>query len=744
MRKGRLLHALLCLTLAVSLPGPPLPLRAGEAPGGEAAARFARALAAKLPRKRFDPAAFLASLGAGASPEALAKTVRERTRLVPYRGALRGAAGALAGGGNSLDRALLLAELLRGAGHPVRMANATLGGSRVFAMMAAASAASPEAGDALAPIRAAIAASGAETGFDAAPLAAAIDEIFASFDALRPETARQATADGAALKALARLPNDDGAAERASQEQALADHWWVEYRDAAGAWHPLDPSRAAGAAAETPSRLIDIDAAKPAEASLPEDLLHRLRIQVIVEEWRNDGRSEHTALDATVIPALAIDRSIAIRFLPVEAPPPADGDFRSFKQSLAAATLWRPYLTLGDTTIAGRKFNAKGLVKTGGETGPKGGGGLFGSKLDTIGEGIDELGDGILSAAWVDYTILAPGSPERTIRRQIFDLAGPAARAVVGAGQPILDGEKEAARALALGQGIDVLPQVAPLPAAFIAHRVASAFAAAAANAGEAPVGAGRLGGFAGLGDLPLLALAHLRDAWSPHRGAIDIAALNVLTAHAGPLAPADDDRALFAIDIVANDVVARPGIPVDPRTLRIEQGIVDTIAEAAVVDGSAVFANAARLFAASQGGAGWRAVIGADDLAGIAADADARTRLAAEIAAGALVVAPSGAAAGDDGFAWWRIDPVTGTTLGMNRVGWGADSTDYFILISSDAVEAGTAVAEASTQGSIAQNAPFVIPILFVTVCAWLQPLGKWSKTVANFAAEQELCLKR
>src|SRR5690348_5498354 len=53
--------------------------------------------------------------------------VRDKTFWVPYRGELRGAAGVLMDRlGNSLDRALLLAELLRRAGQDVRLAHAQL------------------------------------------------------------------------------------------------------------------------------------------------------------------------------------------------------------------------------------------------------------------------------------------------------------------------------------------------------------------------------------------------------------------------------------------------------------------------------------------------------------------------------------------------------------------------------------------------------------------------------------------
>src|SRR5438093_2347410 len=79
----------------------------------------------EIPRDTFDPKAIVDKVGG--DPVKLFEWVRDNTYWVPYQGCLRGYIGVLMDRlGSNLDRALLLAELLRVAGHEVGLARAQL------------------------------------------------------------------------------------------------------------------------------------------------------------------------------------------------------------------------------------------------------------------------------------------------------------------------------------------------------------------------------------------------------------------------------------------------------------------------------------------------------------------------------------------------------------------------------------------------------------------------------------------
>jgi hypothetical protein len=118
LRRSQILAAALAVACACAL--------AGRSPATAADARApllaaVERLWAEIDLAEIEPQALQAELGS--DPEALRRHVAGAVRFEAYPGALRGARGALlAGAGNARDRALLLAALLRAAGHRVRFA----------------------------------------------------------------------------------------------------------------------------------------------------------------------------------------------------------------------------------------------------------------------------------------------------------------------------------------------------------------------------------------------------------------------------------------------------------------------------------------------------------------------------------------------------------------------------------------------------------------------------------------------
>ncbi len=66
-----------------------------------------------------------------------------------------------------------------------------------------------------------------------------------------------------------------------------------------------------------------------------------------------------------------------------------------------------------------------------------------------------------------------------------------------------------------------------------------------------------------------------------------------------------------------------------------------------------------------------------------MALGADARASLRQDLAAGYVVVAPNRPVmlAGRPVIGWWRVDPTTGQSLGVDDRGWGQDIVEYAFI---------------------------------------------------------------
>jgi hypothetical protein len=126
--------------------------------------------------------------------------------------------------------------------------------------------------------------------------------------------------------------------------------------------------------------------------------------------------------------------------------------------------------------------------------------------------------------------------------------------------------------------------------------------------------------------------------------------------------------RGQAEIDIVFNDVVA----PEVPFARRLQQGVADSVLEAAmIVGGESTAADTVRDIAS---GTQWTLLEPGDEQRLGTLAPDFRVRIESELAAGrrALVsLEPSS-------LGWWRIDPATGNVLAMSSVGGGASMAEF------------------------------------------------------------------
>lgn len=167
---------------------------------------------------------------------------------------------------------------------------------------------------------------------------------------------------------------------------------------------------------------------------------------------------------------------------------------------------------------------------------------------------------------------------------------------------------------------------------------------------------------------LDLLGFAITRAGVSRHRDVVYQGRPNIFSTRYFPEI-GDELVITRAVDLVSNEVGVVLG---DHRagTIRLEQGVLDTLLEVALSPTDGTPNNTAGLFSKRGDATGPWSVI-RDWPENSRLSASARARMAAAVAAGRTVVAPEWIGAEHEP-AWWEIDTATGTTLGVGSRGWG------------------------------------------------------------------------
>jgi hypothetical protein len=723
------------------------------------------------PRDRFDPDAIVAKVGR--DPAALAKWVRDEVDWAPYRGILRGPVGVLMDRvGSGADRAVLLAELLRRAGHEVRLARAALDEAAARDVLTKVRPMSKERLVAASDLAAD--GEGTTTGWAVSPEEVAgrvgIDPTWLRGRADAAALAADRLADAAEGRAAAQAPSVlaavapvvggrdgvaasqpavDGDADRA----AAADYWWVTFRSGE-TWADADPLLADGppaaarAAAQSPvaAQAPPPPPAQPATAPLirpvapdlaPSDAYHEVVIRVVIEQVRGGRPQEHRILEQAVRPAEVIGQRIAVSNVPLDWPADLDplqaaDPAATLRNTAAAQRRWAPVLAVGDAVVMQSGFTTAGDVippadlKLFGATGGAAGGAAK-RAADVFDMGPATPADpaaaaptpGELTGQWVEFEVRAPGREPVTVRRQRVDLVGPAARrdGTLAARAELVDDHQRLDRALALLGETTLLLQPCHVPVAYAEHLAArAALANRAALAGVVELAVAAAGTGPGAkperdrvarelsqsidrfrpGPGPVYELAAARGAWSPVRGDVYLDVVNILAHHIVPGVDAGGATIVAdGFDIVTNPVAVRPEARADAFRLRLAQGVGDTVAEAVLggaqraaaaasaatgdANGPITGENTSTLYARAAGGSAW-VVVKPEDVGSVAAlglSPDVAARVSADVAAGYAVLAPSGDDARGTAAAWWRVDPRTGQTLGIGRLGWGADMAE-------------------------------------------------------------------
>jgi hypothetical protein len=191
-----------------------------------------------------------------------------------------------------------------------------------------------------------------------------------------------------------------------------------------------------------------------------------------------------------------------------------------------------------------------------------------------------------------------------------------------------------------------------------------------------------------------LYALAVARQGFSKFRDDIYLNSPNILSLHQYL---SQDPQAYVVLcisyDIVANEIGVRDASGADPFTIRLEQGILDTNAEALITAGCGKLENTAEIFAQTNSQpTNWVTLrsLRDDNWGSVQLPGDVRSRIRGDLAAGYTVVVPEKPIAREGRMlsGWWRVNPRTGQTLGMASQGWGSASSEFLLMI---AVAVGT-----------------------------------------------------
>jgi hypothetical protein len=638
-----------------------------------------------LPRDAFDIQGVLET--AGRDPVKLHEWVRDRTVWLPYAGTLRGATGVLLDrSGNSLDRSLLLADLLQAAGHRARLARAPLAEDQARALVEKLRAA-------------AVAAPGTRDPPGPPPPASAEDIASAR---LTEEAVQRVAAATAALRSAVTLPPADPAASLREDAEALRDHWWVEV-ESKGAWMPLDPL-IPGAAPGTSL----VPAAGTIERSggsgsfpLPAAMRHEVEIRIVVERLQGGKRSERLVLGQVLRPAEVIGRRVKLFHHPLRWPENLQvGKDKASEERLTKALIaqkeWLPILEVGRSRISRGSFTDTGDVNETPNLDPaaqlaRGAGGALGGALGAFGGGGDAGLRAVLTAEWLDLEIRSPGRPPRKVRREVFDILGPAARTSSSPSLEVVEALR-LDRALILFGETEILIGASKLSPELVAHQEATellerraAFKALAGvdDAARWKEIAGQLA-WESTRPQPLEAFALLRGGLGRHASEVFLDRPNVVThakryrwdAKAGLTAE-------HVVDVAANGVAVRGGGATAPALARLEQGVADTVAEDlalgwAIEDSE----NTAAIFALADA-AGVPAVVlaGPDaSLDSLALPPDVRERVRSDLASNHTVVIPRGPVLlrGAPRTGWWRVEPATGETIGVMDTGFNTATSEY------------------------------------------------------------------
>lgn len=644
--------------------------------------REAREALADLPRQTFDPAAIVQTVGR--DPEALRDWVATHTVAVPYQGHLRDPGAVIMdGSGNALDRAILLAELLHIAGHQSEIAHVQLSEEALQERLLTPFLARPSLRTHRPP------------------------DAFQFSDEITDATQREALSlhqrryerllESIGARVADQLPRVsawlEDAPPPASARSADATHWWIRVQQGE-TWLDLDLT---GDAPEQAAGTLTFETLSEAPA-------HQVRIDYIIEQWLQGELTEKTAVSHTVGAARMGQRPIRIGASAGE----LEVNLEDFQTQPEAATAklrkaaaeqvdWLPFIQVDNETIADKSFNTQGDLHTDHRaTAQARALGQASGLLGGIGRRDDAPPPGVLSAAYIDFTLIDPDGTEHTERRQLFDLLGADARLENNIPETEWTPEEpqQAQRGLALSGQSDLIIQTSRIDRDFVSDLSLQQLLRnrqsllGSVHYHQREDGKAMQTAMAQVQPFPghLYQWTVLRSEMNPTSDRLYLDRPNLVAWHEVPVLTPEDDLLLRrGIDIIQNRFqVAGPED--DHRQLRLRQGLTDAAIEAVLLEQAEGGTVSASTHLATLPPDTWQVYRNEADFAPVAENysAEARVRIQAAFARGEHVVLPGAAAnIAAEALTWWELNPETGHVFARDVHGRGS-SWEYAAIFFS------------------------------------------------------------
>lgn len=672
-----------------------------KAPGeplarGEVAERFFRGIRRALqatPRDHWAVDAVHASLQP--EPAAALDWVVQHTGWVPYEGILRGPKGVLMDRlGNDWDRALLLAALCEESGWPVRFVQAKWTEEALELAKPTWDWGTPD--HLQEPPHGALDHFAREARLSEEAFQVGVETARWRREQAQQETRARVRAVTTALREALAL---EGLAEPAALPWPSVGeaHVWVQVAPsgaAEGPWIDLDPIHREAA----PGHAWLEPEVTWSPKELPADLYRTVRLSAVAEAWTEESRNEVSLVSVDLRTMDAAGESIEFITTPLTAPARLAGlaegkDWQSAMLALAdGETEWLPTFVVHEEPHYQLGIRADGsTIENPNQPAAARAAGKATSALEALGSKSQPKQDPFgWTALWIQIELLDPGSatplPASVTRRPVFDWIGPAVRAAQGPRPSLSEAQRRDRNLRMLGSSLLCLTPC-DVPTSFL-ERLYLLRTWQQRELWQS-VAEGRPLHHQALEEElrwvrplegPLWGYQRARLEWNADAASY-LAAPNLVIVHQHPILGAGDAVELQSgYDVVWNPRQPWPGAP--ERLVRLQQGIADTATEARLLE---VWRDGGvrSLDLCAQKGP-WTVLRTAEQLEDlpIAWNADGRARLAQDLGAGAWCVVPvlEGPERSSDQLAYWRIDPRSGTCLGMGGQGWGAATAQEFV----------------------------------------------------------------